>query len=194
LPAAVTTRASDLARGALDPETLLEAVVLCGLATHPALIDEFAEAVESVDWTPGDHAELSGALLRLPPGTCDAATVRTYVDSRRVDRLAARPQITLLPVARPQAEPEEVRRCIRDSLARLLALRGAVREMREALEDFAEGGDESLTWRLAQVTRGRDAAARVSEGLRGEAEEQVSFADHYDDLLATSVAGRRGKK
>jgi DNA primase len=169
-------------------------VVLALLGAQPALIEEFSEAVEEVEWTARDHAELATGLLGLPPGATDCSPYLDAACSRTLDRLRHRPQMTLLPIGRPGAEPDAVRRCIRDALDRLAARRGAARETREAMEDFAEGGDETMTWRLAQATRRRDEAARVSDALRGEAEDQTSFASYYDDLLATALAKKGSKK
>ena len=186
-----TTRASELAREGFAAGELHEAVILVGLAGRPELIEGFVESIEAVEWTGPGHADLAHGLLRLAP---DGGAHLGEGASRTLDRLRGRPHLTVLPVARPDAEPEAVRRCVGDAFARLSARRGAERERREALEDFADGGDETLTWRLAQATRRRDEAARVSDAMRGEAGEQGSFASYYDDLLATALAKKGGRK
>ncbi|TFL17329.1 DNA primase [Jannaschia formosa] len=197
LPAATTTRTSALVQGALDPDALLEQVALAGLVLHPALIEEFAERLEGTSWSRGDHGRLATALLRLPPGAAPDAARAHLIDAigpDALDSLLAQPQIRISPVARPGATADDARPCIEGAFVSLDTRRGIDREAREALEDFADGGDEAMTWRLAQAARRRHDAARVSDGMKGEAVAEASNASYYDDLLATPPRKTRRKK
>ncbi|PWJ10337.1 DNA primase [Jannaschia seohaensis] len=196
-PASPVTRASPLVQGALDPESLLEQVALAGLVLHPALIGAFAERLEDTTWSRDTHARLATALLRLPEGqdmTESRGQLNREIGEEVLDSLLAQPQIRISPAARAGATPEDAHPCILGAFVSLETRRGIDREAREALEDFADGGDEAMTWRLAQAARRRHDAARVSDGMKGDGATEASNASYYDDLLATALEKKRRKK
>ena len=189
-----TARASGLASGATDPETLLERIALAGLLHHPALLPEFAAALERPDWRREDHARIATALLEAGPETAPAA-LRARLDASLgpapLETLLAESHLRISPVCR--ADRDGARHCVRDALDRLDAWRGSDRETREALEDFRDGADEGLTWRLAEAARRRDAARRSGAADAGTGGE-VSNVAYYDSLLGTGVGKRRTRK
>ena len=193
-PPAPTTRASAVAAGLL-PDAMLEQVALAGLALHPALVDEVAEALERAQWRDGDHGRLAEALLALPPGSGpdearEALRARGWLPA--LERLLGLAHVRITPAGRPGADAAAALACIRDALARLDARRGAERERDEAVEDYAagpgRGADETLTWRLAQANRRRDAASRAPQGDTGtEADAEAARSAHLQSLLDTRV-------
>ncbi|WP_371154742.1 DNA primase [Jannaschia sp. 2305UL9-9] len=190
-PAATATRASPLAQGTLSPDTLLEQVGLAGLVLHPGLIDDFAEALEGMTWSRDDHERIAGALLRLPDGLDRPGAFEELSRSlgeETLDYLLAQPQIRISPVARPGADQEHARPCIHDAFTRLAARRGADRERVEAMEDFADGADEAMTWRLAQATQRKEAARKTAQQNEGTSEDgDAADKDYLQGLLDTRV-------
>ncbi|UWQ17499.1 DNA primase [Jannaschia sp. M317] len=194
--AAEATRASALVRGTLTAEDKLEQVALAGLALHPSLVNDFADALETLTWARTEHQQVATALLRLPD-RCDAQVAQeqllAFLGEDTLETLLAQSHVRISPAARAGADRETARLCIRDILTRLEARRGADRERREALEDFEEDADEAMTWRLAQATRRKEAAQRARQDSEGTADE-ASHADHYDSLLATPKGSNSRKK
>jgi DNA primase len=176
----------------LAPEALLEAVALAGLVAHPALIDDFAEALEGTPWTREDHARLARALLAVP-GHLDFEATAERLDGPDLETLMSQRHVRLLPGLRPDAEDEAARACVADALARLAARRGAEDEAREALEDFAEGGDEALTWRLAEAARRRHAALRVGQEDGGD-DDEAAASSYLQGLLDRKVWEKNGRR
>lgn len=190
-PAASATRASPIAMGTLAPDTVLEQVVLAGLILHPLLIQEFADALEGALWSSDEHGRAANALLQLPDGTDRATTFEQLsmsVGDEALDYLLAQAQVRISPVARPGADHETARPCVRDALNRLDARRGADRERREALEDFADGADEAMTWRLAQATQRKEAAQKTMRGDdTASQDDDAADKDYLQGLLDTRV-------
>ncbi|MGB3408402.1 MAG: DNA primase [Jannaschia sp.] len=195
-PAASATRASPIVQGSLSPDAVLEQVALAGIALHPDLIDEFAEALEAMEWSQENHARLAAALLQLPAGRVGASArddLNQALGDEVLESLLAQPQVRISPVARPGADRDAARPCIRDALTRLDARRGADQERHEAMEDFATGADEAMTWRLAQASLRNEQAQKADRtGLSMSIEP--SNADHYDSLLATPKGKQSRKK
>ncbi|MEM7711175.1 MAG: toprim domain-containing protein, partial [Pseudomonadota bacterium] len=189
--AMTSTRASALASGATTPDTMLEQVALAGLTLHPELLDDFSDALEGGSWSTEGHAAFATALLGADPTATRDETRETLhhrLGPESLDSLLAQRHIRISPVTRGDAAT--ARLCIHDALSKLAARRGADRERREAMEDFEDGADEALTWRLAQATRRRDATGRVATDMLDGMGEEASHADFYDSLLATPA----GKK
>ncbi|WP_179379217.1 DNA primase [Jannaschia marina] len=188
------TRASALASGAMTPEILLEQVVLAGLVRHPTLIAEFTDALEAETWSRDMHGAIAQALLTLDPEAVPeeaGETLEARIGPETLETLLAQRHVRISPVMR--GDGGGARQCIRDALKRLGAQRGADRERREAMEDFEEGADEAMTWRLAQAGKRKSAALRSREEERvGDGE--TSFADYYDSLLATPAGKTKREK
>ncbi len=192
-PASTTARASALASGEADPDAMLEEVALAGLVRHPALLPEFVHDLESAQWTRPVHAAFAAALLTLPPAADPVEHLQDTVGRDGLETLLARNHVRISPVTRSGIEG--ARPCIRDALNRLDARHGVERERREAMEDFeGDGGDESMTWRLAQASRRRDDAMRTAPESASYAEDETDLSDYLQGLLDTKVWEKSKKK
>ncbi|MEM7489587.1 MAG: DNA primase [Pseudomonadota bacterium] len=196
-PAVATnsTRTSALASGATTPEAMLEQVILAGLALHPELLDDFADALESGAWTTDAHAAMAELLLRIDPAaTRDEArtTLAERLSEATLESVLARRHVRISPVTRGDAAA--ARLCVHDALSRLAARRGADRERREAMEDFEDGADEALTWRLAQATRRREEAQRAPREAAAEDDDAAGLSDYLQGLLDTEVWKKTKRK
>ncbi|CUH09047.1 DNA primase [Jannaschia seosinensis] len=186
-------RASALASGALDPDGLLEQVALAGLIRHPSLISDFAGELEYSHWSRDIHGDIAARLLLLPPDAAEArAPLEDALGAAPLETLFAQNHVRISPAQRP--EPEIARPCIRDVFAKLAARRGADRERREAMEDFAEdGADEALTWRLAQAALQRDAALRTARPETND-DDSDALSGYLQGLLDTKVWEKKKMK
>lgn len=190
-----TARASALAAGSTTPDVLLEQVILAGLIRHPDLIGDFTDLLEGATWNREEHGWIAQALLTLDT-RLDRDEMRDILEARigeeTLETLLAQAHVRISPVLRD--DPEGARLCIRDLRTRLEARRGADREAREALEDFEDGADEAMTWRLAAAGKRQSAALRIRDEDTATGEGETSFADYYDSLLATPAGKTRTKK
>jgi DNA primase len=174
---------------------MLEQVALAGLALHPELLDDFADALEGGAWAAAEHGLFAEALLGLDP-----AASREEARDVLVERLGAEALESILgcshvrisPVTRGDAAA--ARLCIHDALSRLAARRGADRERREAMEDFEDGADEALTWRLAQAIRRTHETARAPRAVDDNEGETSGMSDYLQGLLDTEVWKKKPRK
>ncbi|MFO6465572.1 DNA primase [Jannaschia sp. KMU-145] len=187
-PASTSARSSALASGAA-PDLVLEQVILAGLVLHPDLIETFADRLEALGWS-GPHGSLAAALLRMPPGI-DSDMVQDRLDPETLETLLAQSHVRISPVRRGA---EQARLCVEDAVTRLAARRGADRERREAMEDFDDGADEALTWRLAEAARRHDAAQRARTTDDATGEDAAGMSDYLQGLLDTEVWKKTKKK
>ena len=192
-----TARGSALATGSA-PEAMLEQVVLAGMILHPGLVEAFAFALEETAWSDPMHGRLAALLLDVDP----VAPPETILDGLRgelgapaLDRLLGAAHVRISPAGRPDGDIETAADCVRDTLRRLEARRGAEAERAEAMEDFAEGGDESLTWRISQATRRRDATMKVNfDAMSADAEQDEANAAFLQGLLDTLDEAKKRSK
>ncbi|MEM8824299.1 MAG: DNA primase [Pseudomonadota bacterium] len=190
-----STRSSALASGATSPDTMLEQVALAGMALNPALLDDFAEALETTSWSTDDHAAFAAQLLQIDPTATPGEaqeTLRARLGGNALESIIARRHVEISPVSR--GDVTAARLCIHDALSKLAARRGADREKREAMEDFEEGADEALTWRLAQATRRREDALRAPREAAEEENEDAGMSDYLQGLLDTEVWKKKTRK
>ena len=182
------TRASLLASGGTPPEVVLEQVALAGLSLHPSLLEEFTEALERTEWSLPGHAALAAALLGVDPGA-DVAQARAQVHASgsgsTLETLLAQRHVAISPAVRAGAEG--ARGCLRDAFGKLEARACAERERREAMEDFEDGADEALTWRLAEASRRREAAQRAPREESTTTEDSEAMSDYLQGLLDTKI-------
>jgi DNA primase len=174
---------------------LLEQVILAGLALHPSLIGEFSDLLEAGHWTRDEHLWLAQVLIALEP-QIGAEAARITIDERlgheALEILLAQRHVRISPLTR--TDVDGARMCIRDALARLDARRGADRERREAIEDFEDGADEAMTWRLAQAGRLRDNSQRMARSDDLDGADEVGLSTYLQDLLDTKVWEKAKKK
>lgn len=193
--ATATARASSLVSGQVDADAVLEQVILAGLITHPALLGELGERIEVVEWSRPEMARLAAALLALDPGT-ESGEVRALLAERigedALELVLAQRHVRISPAIR--SDRDGARACVLDAWTRLAARHGADRETREAIEDFAEGGDEAMTWRLVQAARRRDAAQRASRTDDAADADEAGLSEYLQGLLDTRVWEKTKRK
>lgn len=193
-PPSTTTKASALASGA-RPDLMLEQVALAGLVLHPALLEDFADALEGDHWSSPDHRRLAASLLAVDPLTDSQslrATLGDKLGAESLESVLGQSHVRISPVAR--ADLDQARLCVQDALTKLAARWGADREAREAMEDFEDGADEALTWRLAQATRRRHEALRAPRDDTSMSEDSVGMSDYLQGLLDTKVWEKTRRK
>ncbi|SFI86654.1 DNA primase [Jannaschia pohangensis] len=191
--ATATARGSALASGNANPDAMLEQVALAGLIVHPALLSEFTPDLEAANWSRDDHAEIAGILLASETGIDLRDKVAARIGEEDLETLLGQGHLRVSPVLRSE---DGARRCVRDALNKLAARRGADRERREAMEDFADDtADEAVMWRLAEATRRRDAAARSGgSDDDGPGDDDAADKDYLQGLLDTKVWEKTKKK
>ncbi|MCK0169327.1 DNA primase [Jannaschia sp. S6380] len=193
--ASATARASGLASGQFDGDAVLEQVVLAGLVTHPALIAEMRDRIELADWSRPELGRLATALLDVDPGSSSAETRETVAErigAEALELVLAQRHVRISPVVRSDLHGARV--CILDAWTKLAARHGANREAREAMEDFAEGADEAMTWRLVQAARRRDAAQRASRADEATDADEAGLSEYLQGLLDTKVWEKTKRK
>jgi DNA primase len=187
LPAAPlpATRASFLATGQGPvEERLREAVILATLLAHPDLVATFEGPLMDIDCHDPAHEALRAAILRhAAAGAALAERVAADLGAGALDRLRDTGSVRLAPALRRPGDAETARLCLAEDFARLAALRGARREVAEAMDDLGGLADEGLTWRLRQAA---EAAARAG---RSETEDRTEY-DVADNGLRLSRAER----
>ena len=151
------TRSSVLATTGAAEDNLREAVILAVLMRHPDRIADFEAEIERMDCADPENARLRNGLLS-GSGAHDAA----------LDRLLALPHVAVVPAVRADADPEAVRLCLAEELAKLSARRGHAREIEDAVDDLAGVVDEGLTWRLRKAAESLDRAGRGDNEDRAE--------------------------
>ncbi|MEM8630851.1 MAG: DNA primase [Pseudomonadota bacterium] len=167
--ALAATCQSILAQDTTDAdERLREAVILATLITHPALIEEFEDALEHDLIVHSDHRMFVDALLRFGHSPEFADRLGEFVTPDALENLFRLRHVQISPGVRRPDDRETARLCIAEEFAKLRARRGADRELAEALEDVEAVVDEGLTWRLAQAG---DARARAEQGMREDKTE-----------------------
>ncbi|MEO1678039.1 MAG: DNA primase [Pseudomonadota bacterium] len=131
-------------RAAADttPDHLREAVILSSLIAAPQLIEDFAHFLEETEFTGTGHAEIAEALLG-----CDVLAapddVRTELETRlgsgALESLTSPRHLHLSPALRRPGDEAAARLCVATEFARLIAGRGAAREVVEAMEALGRG-------------------------------------------------------
>jgi DNA primase len=181
------TRRSALASGGEQPERLRETMILALCAVHPQLLSRFTGPLEQIEFSDPELARLHAALLRCPEGTT-AATLRDQLTPEvcaTLENLLTERHVQTAPPVRNTGDADLAALCLAEELAKLDALRGNEREVREAMEDIDGMADEGLTWRLRESARLRDAAMRsriadstdLGEDRRGMSDELQALID-----------------
>ncbi len=153
------TRASPLAAasGTDVEEGLHEAVILAALIVHRRLLAEFEGALEGLACSGPAHETLRQRLLSGED-----------IPSDTLETLGPAGHLRIVPALRPQADPDIVRLCLAEEFARLAAVRGARREIADAMDDLEGFADEGLTWRLRQAAEATTAIGRGQTEDRAE--------------------------
>ncbi|QDC10495.1 DNA primase [Oceanicola sp. D3] len=159
-----STRSSALAAaGAEIEEQLREAVILATLLTHPDLADEFAHAIEELDWKGDGHAAVAMALLTHADTPDPRGALEEEFGHAALEKLFTPAHVRIAPCIRNPGDTELARMCLAMDFAILSADRGAAREIAEAMHQIDGLADEGLTWRLGQASEARHRAATNHE-------------------------------
>ncbi len=158
------TRASLLAAGAeAVEERLREAVILATLIAHPALAQDFLGPLEDLHCLdPGPEAIRASILRHAEAGPGLRERVEAEVGAEALAKLYAPGHVRLSSALRRPEDVESARLGLAEDFARLAALRGARREVAEAVDDIDGLADEGLTWRLRHAA---EAAERAGHAL-----------------------------
>ncbi|MDF1874025.1 DNA primase [Vannielia sp.] len=168
-PATAATRASALAAaGASVEEQLREAVILATLASHPGLVDEFAHALEELDWQGEGHMRLADALLRTADEADPLSALEQEIGTAALEKLFTPAHVRIAPSVRNTRDHELARMCLAQDFAILSASRGAAREIAEAMHELSGLADEGLTWRLGQAAGARSRATKTDDTDKAE--------------------------
>ncbi|CAM4150118.1 DNA primase [Palleronia rufa] len=167
--ASATTRGSELVSG-VQGESLREAVVLALLIRFPKLIETVEPVLSTVEFSDPDYARLAACLMEIEPA--DSHGCRSEIAARlgpaTLEKLGSTRHLTVIP-ALLSDDIDAAAQCLGEELGKLVARRGAWREVNEALEDIAAADTEFLTWRLGQAARA------VERSERGQTEDKRRF-------------------
>lgn len=156
---------SSLLATATDEVTdiLRECVVLATLMRNPSLIERFETQLERYDFSTPELNAIRDVLVRLTPESDGEAVVFQSVGPEALENLLRPRHVQLAPGIRDPEKADLAELCVAEEMAKLMAHRGARREVSDAMRDMAGLVDEGITWRLAQAAEGRNRAER-SEG------------------------------
>ncbi|MGR3492399.1 MAG: DNA primase, partial [Shimia sp.] len=150
--AAARRAAQALGADARAMERLRETIILGVCLKRPEAIQEFEDALETLDLATDGYARLVAVLLEHAPGAEGEALAARCGDlgcAGAIESIQADRHLAVNPAVKPAADYEVVRLTLAEQLAKLHSERGLRREIEEAEEDLAYTEDEGLTWRLA---------------------------------------------
>ncbi len=194
-PSAALKASLLVAAGPEGERRLREAVILAALIASPALITEFDDALETLDFTDPEHGALAAALLRALPETREAArdAAAAAIGAEALESLLGARHVAITPCLRHPEDLDLARLTIAEELAKLEAARGLQAEIAEAVEEAQETGSEARTWRLGEAAAARARAERAAQeddtdyetGANGaliDRAERKSFAELLDNI------------
>ncbi len=146
-------------------DALREAVILASLVTHPSLVETFEGDLERIEFRVPEHNAVRLALLSYS----GAEEIKSALEPATLEKLFAPRHVLIAPAVRNTEDSGFAAACIEEELAKLMARRGAAREIEDAVQDLTGIADEGLTWRLGQAAEARERATR------GEREDQTEF-------------------
>ncbi len=158
--ASSSARRSEIASAA-ETDRLREAVVLALLVRHPRLAETFEPALERVEFSGPGHAALARCLLEgeaTDEAACREAVARA-LGPGALETLETTRHLGVVPALR-SGEEGAARQCLAEEIAKLVARRGAAREIEEALQDIEGIENEAVTWRLTEAARALSDAER----------------------------------
>ncbi|WP_099827612.1 DNA primase [Oceaniglobus indicus] len=169
--ASVTTRASMLAQGdSRMDEILREQVILAVLLTHPAILPQFEDALERLEFLDPDHGRIAAAMIVHLEADDLRAALEGVVGAAPLEKLFAPRHVSLCPAVRDREDSDIAALCVAEELGKLHAHRGARQEIEEAMRNAEIDGNEGMTWRLGQAAEARNRAERAQTEDRTEFE------------------------
>ncbi|MGJ8621430.1 MAG: DNA primase [Yoonia sp.] len=165
-----SARSSALAAGAADENHLREAVILAALIVAPGVAMSFEIPLEQMDSVDPMHRDLKNCILRHLGAEDLKAHIVSDLGPEPLEKLMAQSHVAISPAVRRQGDAEIARLCLAEEFAKLMARRGHLREIEDAVKDLSGVADEGLTRRLAQ------ASAAVDRAGRGDNEDRAEYA------------------
>jgi len=160
--ATVETKASALAAsGAPFEEQLREAVILATLVNNPELVPKFIADLERLECFQREHDAVRLVLLESEGAAREK--IEEIVGSAVVEKLFQPRHVRIAPGLQPDASLEIAEMSLAEEFAKLIARRGARREVDEAMRDLEGHVDEGLTWRLSQAAEALNRSARSGQ-------------------------------
>ncbi len=196
------TRLSILARAIPDyqlEDATREAAILAFLVTHPWLWEEFEGPLQDIEFTRPEHARIAAALFRhLMRGVTDREALRAVLEDEigadPLEKLFAHKHISIAPAIRRPDDHDTARQSLIEEIARLSALRGALREIADAREDLSGVSNEGLTWRLREAAEARYRAVAAQLAATREEDDDDGSIGPYLQALLDSHDGRTRKR
>ena len=190
------TRGSALA---LAPEDRVDdlrlSAILTTLAAHPALIDDFADKLATLDIARADLDALRCLLLAALTETPlpDAATLASRAGETMAG-VMAQPFLLTRPLVEARADRAAAQRLLAHEVRVLTALRGRQREVADAMDEIEALADEGLTWRLRQAQIEGDRARRVDLSETESARpDEADGGSALDRLIAQEIWVKKRK-
>lgn len=142
---------------------LREAVILSVILRHPALIVEYADALERLTSQHDDHMRLGDALLRCTESAPDAARnwIVAELGPALLDRVEGAAHVRLVTDLHVGADPERARACLSEEFQKLEGERGLRDEVAEAEADPDPDHGDNIKWRIGQAAQARNRAVRA---------------------------------
>ena len=192
-----STKGSQLAQDTDVEKRVREAVILVILMAHPELLTHFLSDLETLDLQGDDHRRILAALLRHSD-EADAEHLKNIltaeIGAAPLEKLWSLSHVQIAPAVRAGADPKLTRMTMAEELAKLEARRGALREIEDAVEDFAGVVDEALTWRVGQAAEARNESMRsksISDG--GDGEDREAMSDYLQSMIDGESWNKKGQ-
>ena len=168
--ASSAAKSSALAGGGADPVHLREAVILAALIKTPALVSQFETALDRLDCTHPDHAQLRDFLLTHQGLDSDDLIndINAAFGPDLLDKLMRQPLVAIAPCLRRPNDLDLVQATIEDAIEKITAERGLSAEMQEAATTPEDAWDETQLWRLTEAAKAQERAMRATHEDRAE--------------------------
>ncbi|WP_380054226.1 DNA primase [Falsihalocynthiibacter sp. SS001] len=144
-------------------DVLRECVVLATIMRNPHLIERFELQIERYEFSTPELNLIRDVLLRVSPHCDVEEEVFNAVGPDALENLLRPRHVQLAPGIRNPDKSDLAELCVAEEMAKLLARRGAQREVSEAIRDLEGHAGEDVTFRLSQAAETRNRAER-SEG------------------------------
>lgn len=208
----VPSTKSSLLAGNVDgsEEALREAVILACFVTHPALVDEFFDQLERLDFSTEMHRAVGASLLRHFAVPDPRAAIEQEIGPHALENLFAARHVQISPPQRFPKDEIRAKDCLTAELSKLMTLRGANSDLAEAMSDIltadvpddGASGPDALSWRLSQAAKTKAEATRAVQadttefvvapnGARVEKEEKDEWDAFFEGINFTKDKGNQ---
>ncbi len=169
--ARASTKSSPLARSdARQHDQMREAVILAAFISTPAILADFEAALERLDCSDPDHAQIRDLIAGHGPN--GAAPLRDAIiaamGEHNLEKLFSLPHVAITPPVRHPGDTALAQMTVAEELAKIAATQGLRAEIVDAAEDMLGVADEAMTWRLGRAAEARNRALRSDHEDRAE--------------------------